>query len=321
MLILGIEIGGTKLQAVLGQMDGTFVYTERGSVNPARGAAGVLEWMEEHIPQVILKAKEFDEEVSGIGIGFGGPVDESAGRIIQSMQVEGWKDFELKKWCEEKFGLPSFVYNDSSAACWGEYCLGSGKGTKNFFYTNIGSGIGGGLVIEGKLYNGQGYGAGELGQTYIPDVTVKEAGKEQKLEKLCSGWAIEKRLRASEEVKNSKILMELCGGDPQKLTCAMLGKAVKEKDAFAAAFLDNVTESIGIAISNVVSLFGPEVIAIGGGVSLIGDEFIDRIRRSVEKHEFVSSHGHYRVCRCSLNEEIVPAGAIKLAEQDLKKNI
>lgn len=315
MVILGIEIGGTKLQAALGRTDGTFVFTERDSVDPERGAKGVLEWMERQVPRVIAEAGELQEKVSGIGIGFGGPVDEPAGCVIQSMQVAGWENFELKKWCEQKFGLPTFVYNDSSAACWGEYCLGTGRGTKNFFYTNIGSGIGGGLVIDGKLCNGQGYGAGELGQTYIPDKT----GREQKLEKLCSGWAIEQRLRSSGTVRDSRVFMKLCQGDPQKLTCKMFGIAVRKEDPYAIEILDDVADSIGIAISNVVSLFGPECVAIGGGVSLIGDMLIDRIRDSVERHEFVSSHGRYRVCKCSLDEEIVPAGAIKLAEEDLRK--
>ena len=318
MLVLGIEIGGTKLQAVLARND-EFVYSIRGSVNPEDGAAGVLDWMSKNIPHVILKAKEFGETVAGIGVGFGGPVDTAAGRVIQSMQVKGWENFELKKWCEKQFSIPTFVYNDSSAACWGEYCLGSGKGTNSFFYTNIGSGIGGGFVLNGELYDGQGYGAGELGQRYIPDETAAVSGKEERLEALCSGWGIEKRLRESEAVTSSKILMELCGGEKQKLNCKMLGQAVKQKDRFAMEFMDHITNSIGIAISNVISLLGPECIAIGGGVSLIGDEFIDRIKAAVEKHEFVSSRGRYKICKCQLDEKIVPAGVVNLVEHELKK--
>lgn len=321
MIVLGIEIGGTKLQAVIGRTDGEFLYIKRGSVDPGKGAHGVLEWMKKSVPEVLLKAKELGEQISCIGIGFGGPVDEKNGRVIKSVQVKGCDNFELKKWCEEKFHLPTFVYNDSSAACWGEYCFGSGRNTDNFFYTNVGSGIGGGIVIHGKLYNGQGYGAGELGQTYIPDGTVENVGKEEKLENLCSGWAIEKRLRNSEEVTFSNTLMQLCGGKKENLDCRMLGVAVKDNDPIAIKLLDNITNSIGIAISNVISLFGPECVAIGGGVSLIGDEFIDRVRKSVEQHEFISSHGHYKVCRCELDEKIVPAGAIKLAEEDMNNQM
>lgn len=320
MLVLGIEIGGTKLQAVLGK-DNEFMYSVRGNVNPEDGAAGVLDWMTKNVPQVILKAAELGETVAGIGIGFGGPVDTAAGRVIRSMQVKGWENFELKKWCEKHFGISTYVYNDSSAACWGEYCLGAGKGTSSFFYTNIGSGIGGGLVLNGELYDGQGYGAGELGQTYIPDGTVEVSGREERLEALCSGWGIEKRLRTSEEVISSEILMELCGGEKENLNCRMLGEALKKKDVFAMKFMDDVTNSIGIAISNVISLLGPECIAVGGGVSLIGDEFIDRVREAVIRHEFISSHGRYRICKCQLDEDIVPAGVIKLVEREGKNLI
>jgi glucokinase len=205
--------------------------------------------------------------------------------------------------------------NDTNAAAWGEYCRGSGRGTEHFFYTNIGSGIGGGIILNGDLYDGQGYGAGEFGQTFVPDWTSPVPGAAQRLENLCSGWAIESRLRSSQQIPTTSTLLELCKGNPQLLDCRMLHQAALAGDEFALQEINQVGWTIGIALSNVLSLINPQRIAVGGGVSNMGEVLFEPIRRSARAHEFISSVGHYEIVPCELKESIVLVGAILLASR------
>jgi glucokinase len=114
---------------------------------------------EQHLPS--------GDKLVAIGCGFGGPFNINKGQVITSVHIHGWQGFYLKDWFENTFSLPAFVDNDSNVAAWGEYCLGIGKGCQHFFYTNIGSGVGGGLIFDGKLFVGQGFGAGEFGHMYM----------------------------------------------------------------------------------------------------------------------------------------------------------
>lgn len=312
-LAISLEIGGTKLQAALGTHDGQILATERGTARAAEGAQALLEWFGEPVPRLIAQAQAQGCTVSGIGVGFGGPIDTETGTILVSHQVSGWNGFALKQWAETKFGLPAAIINDSNASGWAEFCCGAGKGCRNFCYMNIGSGIGGALIIDGKLHDGQGRGAGEIGHTYVPDWTVPEPGKANKIENLCSGWSIERRMRATAHLEPGLPLNQLTAGDPQRITCAMLGEAARQGDPIALAELDHVGESVGIALSNVLTLFHPERIALGGGVSLLGDVLLEPIRRHTAARVFGPFRDRYEILPCALAESVVLVGGLLLA--------
>ena len=314
-MLIAIEIGGTKLQLSLGQEDGRIEKTVRGRVNAEDGAAGILRWMEEHMAKTLAEVPE--GTVKAVGVGFGGPLETATGTILKSVQIRGWDNFSLKKWFEDRFGIPAFVFNDSSAGGYGEYRLGSGRGTKQFFYTNIGTGIGGSLIVDGRLYDGQGVGAAELGHTRVPDWVGGQPGADTELELLCSGQSVEKRLRTPHYIPSDSLLMQLCGTDTSTVTNQMLGEAAHAGDLFALAEIDRVARSMAIAISNVLCLMQPEVIAVGGGFSLIGDTLIDRIRSHVKERDFICSEGRYRIVPCELGEAIVLQGALLLAAEAL----
>lgn len=312
-LALGVEIGGTKLQLALGDPEGEILSSRRAQAEAKRGAPGVLEWLEREVPPLFRNAQAFEGNVYGIGVGFGGPVDSSTGKVIASHQVEGWDGLELKRWFEEKFGLPTVVANDANAAGWAEYCCGVGRGTRNFFYMNIGSGIGGALIIDGRLYDGQSFGAGEIGHIYVSDWRAESAGAMEKLENLCSGWSIEKRLRAGPNPPPDTPLGRLCNGKAETITCAMLGEAAQRGDDLARQEIERVAESVGVALVNVINLFHPERIALGGGVSLMGEALLEPIQDYVERHVFEPFRNHYAIVPCELEEAVVVVGALLLA--------
>lgn len=315
-LILGIEIGGTKQQVAIGTPEGQILTLRQVRVDLASGGAGIRKWLHEQISELIGTAEAENRKISAIGVGFGGPIDTARGQVLQSIQVSGWQDFPIKSWFQEQFNLPTIVANDSNAATWGEYRCGFGRGSDHFFYTNIGSGIGGGFVFDGKLFDGQGFGAGEFGHTFVPDwANISQGMRGSQIENLCSGWAIESRLRTPGYIPGSSALYRSNPDDLVKITTKDLGEAARSGDPFSMAEIDRVAHSIGIGLANVLSLTGVERIAIGGGVSNLGTLLMDPIRRYTEKYAFISSKGRYQIERCSLGDQIVLVGALLLASE------
>lgn len=312
-LVAAIEIGGTKLQAALGTEAGEILSTLRHSVDLERGVPGILDWCRDALLKLETEAKERGTRVADVGVGFGGPIETATGRVFTSHQVSGWNGLNLAEALSDGGRRRVVVVNDSNAAGWAEYRLGSGRGTRHFVYMNIGSGIGGALVLDGKLYDGQGFGAGEIGHTWVSDWSSQEPGASEKLENLCSGWAIERRIRAWPSLQPGTPLHALAGGDVARLTCAMLGEAAALGDPRAMGELERVAESVAHALANVLSLVQPERIALGGGVSLIGEPLLGGIRERLDKLAFGPCRGRYDVAPCLLGEAVVLHGALLLA--------
>ena len=315
--ILGVEIGGTKLQLAIGTQDGEILDIHQGKVNADAGAPGIREWLENNIPAMFARASDLNGEFVALVSVFGGPIDTTKGEVLKSVQIRGWSGFPIKAWFEEKFNLPAVIANDSNAATWGEYNKGIGRGSRYFFYTNMGSGVGGGIVIDGQLYDGQGYGAGEFGQTHVPDWTQGQPGIPEKIESLCSGWAIEERLRTAGYVPQNSMLLELSGGDAQSIDAHKLAEAARAGDEFALKEIDQIAHSMGLGLANMLCLVNVEVIAIGGGVSNMGELLIEPIRKYTQKYEFISSHNNYKIGKCELGDSIVLVGAILIARDTL----
>jgi glucokinase len=311
--ILGIEIGGTKQQLALGTPEGEILAKRQGRVPLDAGAEGIRRWLLESIPPFLAEGEQRFGPVGAIGCGFGGPINTAGGRVLKSIQVKGWSDFPIRVWLEEHFQRPSSVANDSNAAAWGEYRRGFGRGVQQFFYTNMGSGVGGGLVLDGRLFDGQGFGAAEFGQTYVPDWTAASPGQPEKIENLCSGWAIESRLRTPGYIPETSLLFSRFKENLTAVRASDLAEAARTGDDFALHEIDRIAFSMGLGIANVLSLTGVARVSIGGGVSKMGDLLIEPIRTYAERFEFISSVGHYEIRRCELGEDIVLVGAILIA--------
>jgi glucokinase len=307
---IGIEIGGSKLQAALGDGEGRIVSLRKHDVPRGAGAPAILEWCESVVPELIAEGGA----VESVGVGFGGPVDTAAGTAVRSHQVSGWDGVSIRNRFAEKFGVPVSVWNDSNAAGWAEYICGAGRGTNPFCYMNVGSGIGGAIVIDGRLHNGQGLGAAEIGHTYVPDPFATTPGQPVKLEDRCSGWSIERYLRIDAPIPDSSKLLRAANGDREQLTCALLGQCAAAGDETAVFILDGVARSIAIALANVLALVHPECIAVGGGVGFLGDTLLAPIRRHLAALVFEPYRGRYRIVPCELGEQVVVTGALLLAD-------
>jgi glucokinase len=294
-LAVGVEIGGTKLQAGIGLRDGKLIALVRRPVDPALGGAGIREQIPSLVEEALVQAKCPMGEVAGVGIGFGGPVDSKRGRILVSHQIEGWTDFPLRDWLQKKVEVPVVLQNDAKSAALAEATLGAGKGLKRIFYITVGSGVGGGLVIDGVPDTGQGLGAGEIGHTWVPD---PDTGKPDKLEHVASGWSIGKR-------GSRRLGRELSGAE----VAALAAKG----DAAAVRTVQDSAEALAIGIGNVLALLHPERFVVGGGVSLMGDLWWGPLKKALaERFAFKPFAETFDVVPAALGEEVVVIGATLL---------
>jgi glucokinase len=308
-LYLGIEIGATKQQIAVGRADGTLLKVLQEKIPLRRGAEDVLDWLKAKVP-VFLETDEFKGRIAALSAGFGGPLESSTGRIISSIQVPGWENFELRSWLTKTFALPAVVTNDTVTGGFAELYLGCGKDEQNMFYTNIGSGIGGVIFINRCYYDGIGCGAGYLGNSYVPDWTVNISGRECKVEKICCGFGISARLQQPGYVPQDSIIMRMCNRDSSAITPKILEDAGKEGDAFALAEIDHIAYSFSIGLCNVLALVAPNLIVIGGGLAKMGDLLLNPIRKHTEKLAFVANKGRFRIEQSRLLDDAVICGSI-----------
>ncbi len=246
-------------------------------------------------------------DIHKIGIGFGGPLDSARGVVLRSFQIEGWDNFPLKQWAQETWQKPVVVQNDASTAALAEALHGSGCGFSRIFYMTIGSGIGGGWIVDGHVDNGQGLGSAEMGHTWVTD---PQTGKSAELEQVCSGWGIGTRARAVAETKTT-LMLELAGS-LDAIDAKIVYAAAEKGDEAAGRILDETCQMLGLAISNVIALLHPERIIIGGGVSLMGPLFWDTLQREVAARSMPAFASRVEVVRSALGEDVVVIGALCL---------
>jgi glucokinase len=301
---IAVEIGGTKLQLCVGTPDGNIVDRLRFQVDRARGAEGIREQIAKAVPELAAKWQPV-----AIGIGYGGPVDWRTGRIWRSYHIAGWSDFPLGDWLREQSGLPVFVDNDSNLATLGEAICGAGKGMNPVFYTNMGSGVGGGLAVNGRIYHGAPPGEMEFGH-----MRLQHPGRI--VEDDCSGWSLDRKIRtAVEGVPQSKLAQLVgteTGGEARHLSAAL-----EAGDALAHTLLTSQADHLAKALGVVVQLLHPEVVVIGGGVSLVGEPLRAAVAARLPQYIMDVFHPGPQVRLAGLKEDSVPVGALLMAADRL----
>ena len=319
-VFLGIEIGGTKLQLGLGHGDGRLIALERRSIEPVNGAVGILEQIREAYSS--LKSR-LDPgtlgSVAGVGVGYGGPVDAETGVVIRSYQIQGWDDFPLADWLVENLSIPrATVQNDADTAGLAEARFGAGMGYSPVFYVTIGSGIGGALIIDGRIYRGAGKGAAEIGHLMVP-VQSEDGLILRELELVASGWGIGQQgeqtaRRLLAEGRADWVVLEEAEGDPGRITGVSVGRSAVDGDPISGQILERARHAIVFALQQTIALVAPRRIILGGGVSLLGEtHWHDPIRRQVEQGVFAPFRSTFDIVGPLLGEEVVVHGAVALA--------
>lgn len=300
---LGIEIGGTKLQIVEGHSDGTITRRWRHTVHPAQGGEGIRRQIAD-----TLRTAPGLGRVAGAGVGFGGPVQWKTGRIACSHQIEGWNDFDLGGWLQSLASCPVRIDNDANVAALGEAIAGAGRGKNPVFYITLGSGVGGGLVVNGRIYHGAPPGEIEVGH-----LRLDRAGTT--VESLCSGWAVDRRVREFIARHPESDLARQAAGE-QAPGARLLGQALRRDDPNAKQLLAEVVEDLAFALAHVTHLCHPEIIVLGGGLSLLGSPLRDGVAGVLPRHVMRAFHPGPFVALAGLAEDAVPVGALILAADD-----
>jgi glucokinase len=321
-LYLGLEIGGTKLQLGVGAGDGKLLDMWRHSVDVKSGAAGIRSRILQAVPELLQRSRLDRERIRGMGIGFGGPVNDATRTVIKSHQIDGWDNFPLADWIGDNFGWPALLGNDADLAGLAEAAFGAGQRVSPIFYITIGSGIGGGFLIDGEIYRGCGQGAAEIGHLKVlaPDDSENGTLHLTALERVASGWGIEDRFRrlAGRKPRDFPTLLELAAGQSEKITTAMVGQAIRQGDKTSQAIFEDSLECLAQAICHVITLLSPRRIVIGGGVSLLGEQVLfTPLRRLVADRVFEPLAGCYDIVPAALGEEVVVHGALALARRKL----
>jgi glucokinase len=327
-MFLGIEIGGSKLQIGLGPGDGTLAWLYRGDVNPAAAADGIREHITAALPRLLQDAGIARSALRGAGIGFGGPVDDHTRTVIKSHQIPGWDNFPLAAWLADQLGIPTTLGNDADVAGLAEALFGAGAACGlargPLFYITLGSGIGGGFIIDQKIYRGTGHGAAEIGHVLVND--PDNPARLVALEDIASGWSIAQRAqrllgerRASPPPTSAlgglpTALLDLCGGNPTTLTTHHVAAAAAQNDPLAQSVLANAIDALALAIRQMITLLCPRRIVIGGGVALIGEDLLFKpLRQRLDAIMFPPFKDCYDIVPAALGEEVVVHGALALA--------
>jgi len=305
---IGIEIGGTKLQLAIADESLKIKQQLSFEVNRNKGANGIKQKIEESIHQI-----KGDKKVSAVGVGFGGPVNYKTGMINVSHQIAGWENFNLREWLQQVSDAQVFIDNDANVAALGEAIHGAGAGFNIVFYMTIGSGIGGGLIIDKKIYHGAFPGEAEVGHLRLNK-------KGETLESLCSGWAVDEKIRkAITEEPNSKLANLV--KDVKSNEAKFLKEALKKNDVLAKKILKEVSDNIAFGLSHVVHLFHPEVIIIGGGLSLLSNDLSDAITTALSQYVMKAFLPPPEIKIASLGKNVVPVGALELARSSFQSSI
>ncbi len=283
----GIDLGGTKILSVITDENRTVVSQDKTNTQPAEGANVVVENIVNSVKNAAKKGNISETCLMGIGIGVPGPVDPLSGMVYDCPNLTGWKNIHIKAILEKEFSIPVTVENDARVAGLAEARIGAAKKHSHVFYVTISTGIGGAIIINGEIYHGANGAAGEFGQMKLLDRTV--------LEQSFSGKAIEK----------------IYG-----ISTTSIPDLLKQNDTGAKKALRHIINGLSVYLSNIATLLNPEIIVVGGGVSLLGDILITPLQKNVREMAFSISGKNIKVVQAELG---VYSGALGAVESIFKK--
>jgi glucokinase len=316
--ILSIDIGGTKMLGALITPDGAILRKVNVLTQAAEGPDAV-------IGRLTLLIDGFLGNSSGaaaLSLAVAGPIDLKKGIITESPNLPGWQDVPLRSIIRDKYDLPVFLLNDAQSAALGENCFGAGIEVENLIFLTVSTGIGGGIIINNRLYTGASGSAGEIGHMVIdPGGPLCNCGNRGHYEAMASGTAL-----AREAVKRLKegaqsVLQESTGGSYGEITAKTVAEAAFSGDAFALDVISQTARYLGIGLANLVNIFNPELIIIGGGLSNLGTMLLEPAVEEIQARSFHLPASVVRVVTARLGADAGILGAAVFAHDCLMSGV
>ena len=313
--VLGIDIGGTNLVVGAVAEDGSALHALATEPTHAEaGATDVLDRLIALSEQAIAATRRElpGAEILGVGVGAPGPLDTKRGVVLLTPNL-GWVDLPLRQIVETRLGLPAALDNDANCAVLGEWWVGAARGSRQAIGITIGTGIGGGLILNGKLYHGASDVAGEIGHTTIDTEGRRcKCGNYGCLEAYASGPNIALRAVEAIEAGAESRLASYVGNDLTRVTAQTVYQAAFDGDELALEVVNDTARILGVGIGNLLNVFNPEVVVICGGVTLAGDHLFTPLRREVARRAFRPAVNACRIVPCALVGTAGVYGAAKV---------
>lgn len=314
-ILLGVDIGGTKCAVTLGlSKDGDIDIKDKLAF-PTTDVEDTIRNIESSIEEVLERNSLTSKEVSAIGISCGGPLDSSTGVIMSPPNLPGWDNIPIVSILSEKFGVPAAVHNDANACALAEWKFGAGKGCRNMVFMTFGTGLGAGLVLDGKLYTGTNDNAGELGHIRLEEYGPVGYGKSGSFEGFCSGGGI-RQLAQSFVKERSQMGIEVpwCpDGDPDKITAKIVAEAARVGDPLASEILEISARHLGKGLSIVIDILNPELIVIGSIYARNEDIMKPYVEKIISREALPLANKVCKVVPAALGESIGDYAALSVA--------
>lgn len=315
-IAVGIDIGGTNTKTVIVTENGEVLLSHRNSTPSVKGKEGekIETLLVNHLKDFLniayaQKVISGTSELCGIGIGIAGLIDRKHGVIIQSPNIPGTDGLALRGIFEREFSLPVTLENDANAYAYGEKWIGAGKDFNNFIVLTLGTGLGGGLIYKGELYEGP----MEVGHmTIVPSGRYCTCGSSGCLESYASGRAIVDRAVSALEKGTESLLSKCCDGNIYKITPEVLYDTAFEGDSLSREVFREVGQFLGIGIANLINILGLEAVIIGGGLIGGWDMFIEEISKEVQKRAFKMLSSDVKILKSALTKDGGSVGAAGL---------
>ncbi len=321
--IIGLDIGGTKIAAAIADESGKTLTTINTPTQAKKGGDEVSAQIVSIIGELLKSTRVNQKDLKNIVLGVPGQIAKSKGLIIIAPNIKGWENYPLQAKIQKHYpNVPIIIENDANCAAMGELYFGSEKEFKNIVFLTISTGVGGGIVVDKKLYSGANTMAGEIGHMPLNLTNDNDykcgCGRFGCFEAYASGVNMAKRatkriteLGAAKD-EYGKITLELAESNKSKISSIVLSQAAKQNDKFAIDIIKENAYYIGIGCVNIINVLDPEAIIIGGGVSNIGDLLFDEIRKTVKEHTSMVSEVKTEIIPATLGSDAGLLGTIAI---------
>lgn len=280
-LLVGVDLGGTKVAAGVVDRTGHLLTKATRDTHAERGAEAVAATIADAVAAALAQIKDGDARLLGIGAGVPGLADVDAGVVLFAPNL-GWQDVPLAALLRAHRPVPVYLDNDANAAALGEQWVGAGRGVKDMILLTLGTGVGGGLIFDSRIYQGAAGYAGEIGHMAMSqDGPLCGCGRRGCLETYASATAVIREAREAIERGEETTIKALADASPKGLEARTVFRAAAQGDAVAQRIVDQLVRYLGIAIANLVNLLNPEMVVIGGGVAAAGDQLLMPLRAEV----------------------------------------
>jgi len=318
--IIGVDLGATNIISLLVSLNGEVIARDTRKTMGENGKERTISQIVNSARNVIGEGERsgiFSKSILGMGIGGPGPLNSDGGVIHIAPNIPGWINTYLVKELEDELKLNVFLENDANAAALGEWWLGAGRDVDNLVLLTLGTGVGGGIIIDGEVLHGARHTAGEIGHTIIREGGLLcSCGNRGCLEAYVSARAVVKRTLTAIYRGEETLLTDLVKNKLEDITCKLVYDTAREGDSLCKQVVEETGRYLGIGIANIVNLINPEMVILGGGMAKAEDLIFEPVRKYVREHAFTAAMEGVEVVPAALG---VNAGAIGAVAYVLKK--